>query len=78
VVAGVAGVEQHEHGARTVDVLAYLLDDLGARRASLEQGDQGAQRVRLDRRAVVWADLDVDADHPAVVHDLAEAGREHQ
>jgi len=61
VVTGVAGVEQHEHGARAVDVLAYLLDGLGARRVSVEQGDQGAQRVRLDRGAVVRADLDVDA-----------------
>ena len=67
--------------------LRHLIDDGRIDRRALHEVDHRRQRVRLDRGAIVRADIDVDADDPArdrflavqhfaVAHRGEDAGRE--
>ena len=69
---GVVGVERHHHPVIGLDVAAHLVHRRLLDRAALDQGEAAAQRVALQRESVVFADLDVDADHVALAQQVED------
>src|SRR5262249_16724004 len=67
-----------DHGLVGADQRFYLGHRGRSDRAALDQPDQREQLVGLDRRAVLRTNLDIDADHAAAIHQLAQAGIEYQ
>ena len=78
MLLGVVAVEQHEHRVAVLHLSAHLRHGLRGGGTALDEADAGEHLVRFDGGAVVRPDLDVDADHPALLHGFAEGGVEDQ
>src|SRR5262245_49030396 len=65
-------IEEHNHGLAGLDVTAHTSDDLRIDRAALENLDEPAQRMPIERGPIVWPNVDVHANHTAAIERLAQ------
>jgi len=76
VIRRVVGIEHDEHGLAFFYLPAHLRHDVWRGRAAINEGDEGAQRMGVERGAVIRAKLKLHANDAAPAHGLAEAGEE--